>query len=223
MLRIAEDSFVKIEELQGLSNTRVNSAALIAGRVRFVAASVAGRDYRITTPSSVLGVRGTDFAVFVDADGSSTIAVERGRVEVYDPISRRSEQIGPGEALSVREEVIARVAEEQAAVQRLIREAEFVVADAESVPGATSGEYENSFDYFLDIEAEAFREFFADDDFFDDYQEYIERYRSYYELKMAEFRTVLDREEAAIRAEREEAGQAAASEGESFREWPEEN
>lgn len=223
LLRIAEGSFVKIEELQGLSNTRVNSAALIAGRVRFVAASVSGQNYRITTPSAVIGVRGTDFAVAVDEDRGATVAVERGQVEVFDPFSRRNERIGPGQAFSVRDQVIARVAEEREAVQRLVRQAEFAGADTAAVPTAAPGEYQSTFDYVRDIEAEEFRAFFADEDYFEDYQEYIDRYRDYYRSEMVDFQAVLDREAAALRDRREAAERASGEESESFREWLEEN
>lgn len=223
ILWIGEDTFVKIEELQGLPNTQTNSAALVWGRIRFVAATVAGQNYRITTPSAVIGVRGTDFAVSVGEERIATVAVERGVVEVFDPFSQQIEQLGAGEALTAREQLLARIDDERSSVRRLVREAEFVVADITEVPATPRGEYESTFDYFLDIDREAFREFFADEDYFDDYREYLQRYRSYYESEMEEFQAILEREEAAFREEREASERAAGEEERSFQEWLEGN
>ena len=53
ILRLAENTFLKFEELQGLPNTSANSAALIAGGIRMVAARIQGQNYRISTARAV--------------------------------------------------------------------------------------------------------------------------------------------------------------------------
>lgn len=50
------------------------------GLIRFISGSSPPPAYLIRTPSALVGVRGTDFVVKVDADGATTVAVARGEV-----------------------------------------------------------------------------------------------------------------------------------------------
>lgn len=221
LVRVSEDTFVKIEELQGLENTRLNSAALIEGTMRFVAASQDGENYRITTRSVALGVRGTDFIVSVDGDGETTVAVQEGRVEAFDPISRGTAPVVAGEALTAGAGTLSSIPAESESLQQLRTAGDFVGADETAVPRRSerTSAYENTFDYFQDLERDAYLEFFADDDFFDDYQKYIARFRSYYESEMEEFAAVLEREAEELERRSQEADDAIDAEDRAFQEW----
>jgi hypothetical protein len=223
LLRVNTDTFLKIEELQGLSNTQVNSAALVQGKMRVVAARVTGQNYRVRTPSAAFGVRGTDFVLSVDENRETTVVVDEGAVDVFNPRTGATEQVAAGEALTAREETLARIDREMDAVSRLLQEAEFVTADPANVPRSAADGYTTSFDYFQEYQREAYLEFFADDDFFEDYREYMERFRSYYESEMERFQEILEREEQAVREQRQEAEGAGRREQDAFEEWQQRN
>ena len=50
--------------------------------MRFVSGRMASQSYKVRTPTATLGVRGTDFVVAVAEDGSTTVSVISGEVEM---------------------------------------------------------------------------------------------------------------------------------------------
>ncbi len=52
------------------------------GLMRFVSGRMASQSYKVRTPTATLGVRGTDFVVAVAEDGSTTVSVISGEVEM---------------------------------------------------------------------------------------------------------------------------------------------
>lgn len=221
IMYVGPRTFLKIEELQGLADTRTNTVAVVRGTVRTVAASVSRQNHRIHTPSAAFGVRGTDFVVTVDADGSAELAVAAGVVAAFDPFSGTRAETAPGDVLSVRGGVLQRMEREQDEVARRVAQAQFSTADPTRVPRTTDPGYRNPFDYFQDLEAEAYRAWFARDNFFDDYREFMERFRSYYEAEMATFQEVLQREREAVERRQQEGRDAIQGDQDAFRRWQE--
>jgi len=64
------------------SSTGDLSLNIATGLMRFVTGKMASKSYAVRTPSAVLGVRGTDFIVSIDASGSTLVSVLSGIVEV---------------------------------------------------------------------------------------------------------------------------------------------
>jgi hypothetical protein len=204
---VAANTFLKIEELQGVSGSEVNSAALIDGQIRMVAARVQGQNYRIRTSSVVLGVRGTDFSVAVESSGEATVAVEEGRVSVFEPQTRETIDVIAGEALAVRDRVLERIdGGIEAVSERLSSQlSEFRAVRLTDIPRNAIERSREAFDYFSDIDAAEHRAFFADTDFFDDFDAYRERFSDYYEDRFSEIR---DRVEERAENLRDRAGDA---------------
>ena len=54
----------------------------LKGSFRFLSGTTPDTGYRITTPTSTVGIRGTEFEVFVDDNGETAIALISGEVEM---------------------------------------------------------------------------------------------------------------------------------------------
>jgi hypothetical protein len=139
-----------------------------------------------------LGVRGTDFSVAVTNTGDATVAVDSGTVAVFEPESRRVVELAAGEALAVRERVLEQIDRRRAAISD--RLAEFEQLNLTDVPRDALARTQNAFDYFSQIEVQEYRDFFADQDFFDDFEEYRRRFSDYYEDRMSDFREMMERQ-----------------------------
>jgi hypothetical protein len=75
------------------------SVSLLKGTLRFVSGKQDSSSYKISTPSAVVTVRGTVFALVVDETGTSTVVVEDGKV-TFSTSNGRSVDVGPGESSS---------------------------------------------------------------------------------------------------------------------------
>ncbi len=88
--------------------SRDSSFTLLAGKVRSLVSKFwgsAGANFEVRTPTAVAGVRGTEFVQEINADGSSTITVLEGKVEVYNPkdSKKRAVVLTQGQRTSVKE------------------------------------------------------------------------------------------------------------------------
>lgn len=194
IIKLKENSFMKIEELQGTKNARSNRFALVKGFIRMVASRLFDANYSVKTPSAVLGVRGTDFSVTVSPDKSSDVLVREGAVEVFNPSTRDTLLLEPGEGAGIRNRVTRKIEMEMEEVRRRISLFSFNSVAPDSVPRTAPKDYKIDFDYFSDIDYKEFREFFADEDFFDDSEEYLEQFREYYSEEMTDFKERFEEE-----------------------------
>lgn len=84
MLRLGSASRVVVDEF--VYQPDADSATLLAtvskGVCRFVSGNAATRRLEVRTPSATIAARGTVFSVWVNEDGSTTIWVQTGSVEV---------------------------------------------------------------------------------------------------------------------------------------------
>ncbi len=73
----------------------------LKGSFRFLSGTTPDTGYRITTPTSTVGIRGTEFEVFVDDNGETAIALISGEVEMCSQ-QRNCERLAqPGQYLRV--------------------------------------------------------------------------------------------------------------------------
>ena len=81
-LTTGPNSTVRIDEFVYAGADPVNRVVvgITRGLLRFVTGSSPSDAYTIRTPSAMIGVRGTDFAVSVEADGQTRVHVLRGQV-----------------------------------------------------------------------------------------------------------------------------------------------
>ncbi len=200
IVKLRENSFMKIEEMQGTENAKSNRFALMKGLFRMVASRLFNANYAIKTPSTVLGVRGTDFSVSVTSGTDSNILVQEGKVEVYNPATREKVLLEPGDGASVRRRVVQKIDMEMEEVRKRIAMFDFKSAAPESVPREVPEDYDIEFDYFSEIEYEEFQKFFADENYFDDSEKYLEQFKEYYRDEMADFHDRFEEEQQSFEA-----------------------
>ena len=103
IIRLNPNTTFLIEDLQGAGGGTSNNFALVEGRIRTVAARIAGQpqNYSIRTPTAVGGVRGTDFAMFVgiDQNGQKTdwICVQEGEVSYTNLVNNQTLAVKAGQ------------------------------------------------------------------------------------------------------------------------------
>lgn len=199
VMRLATDTFLRIDDLQGVAGSQVNSASLFDGQLRMVAAHAGRENYRITTRSVVLGVRGTDFSVAVsdgegdgDGDGDeATVAVDDGVVAVYHPETKESVEVKAGEALNVRDRVMNRIDRRVAAISE--RLSNFEGINLRDVPREARDRARNAFDYFQEIDLREYRQSFERESLFSNAEENAARFNEYYEERLSDVRDRLER------------------------------
>ena len=74
---------------------------VVWGKVRVIIGKLKG-DFNIDTPTTAIGVRGTDFLLEVEKDGTSTVTVIEGVLEVSDLVKERTVFVKGGERLTVK-------------------------------------------------------------------------------------------------------------------------
>ena len=84
VLRVGSKSQVMLDEFVYDPNTGNGEMVthLSKGVIRFISGKMSKQGVKIMTPTAVIGIRGTDFIVAVDDDGSTSISVEEGEVDV---------------------------------------------------------------------------------------------------------------------------------------------
>ena len=100
MLTLGAETRLQIDDMVFDPDTRRGSALvdLAAGAFHFVSGQLSKRDVRLETPLATIGIRGTEFALRLKADGRLTIGVIEGTVEVT---TKRGSSMLVAEASSV--------------------------------------------------------------------------------------------------------------------------
>ncbi|ADN01623.1 FecR family protein [Spirochaeta thermophila] len=132
IIKLAPDTTFKVEQIQK-TEEQENRFALVAGKLRAVAAKVPRTRYTITTPTAVCGVRGTDFGILVVPGQEETLFVREGLVA----FSRGTEEVmvGAGQMIDALAEVFQPVVIPPETLQDLYEGLEFQVLDPQEVPG----------------------------------------------------------------------------------------
>lgn len=81
IMKIGENTSITLDSIQGRDDALESSASIGNGRLRMVAARLAGAEYNVRLPGAVAGVRGTDFIAEVVEGESRAITVLEGEVE----------------------------------------------------------------------------------------------------------------------------------------------
>ena len=120
---------------------------ILLGKVKVTIEHFGGlpNNYKVTTPTAVIAVRGTVFQVDVeDTDDTTLVLVEEGRVEVSHRVQPgKSQFLNPGESIRVfkNQPLQARTIDRGIAVQHVIRAAadaiNQILLHRGSTPGAT--------------------------------------------------------------------------------------
>jgi hypothetical protein len=83
VLKLARNTTFRVRALQQLKGASSNDFSVLTGKIRLIAAKVAGvaNAYNVLTPTAQAGVRGTDFAVEANAEEGDWVCVKEGKVE----------------------------------------------------------------------------------------------------------------------------------------------
>jgi hypothetical protein len=84
VLRLGSASSVVVDEFvySPDANTSTLLASITKGVCRFISGKAAKHRLEVTTPAATIAARGTEFSVWLTPDGSTTIWVQSGQVEV---------------------------------------------------------------------------------------------------------------------------------------------
>lgn len=84
MLRLGSASSVVVDEFvySPETNTSTLLASITNGVCRFISGKAAKHRLEVTTPAATIAARGTEFSIWLKPDGSTTIWVQSGQVEV---------------------------------------------------------------------------------------------------------------------------------------------
>jgi hypothetical protein len=84
MLRLGSASSVVVDEFvyDANANTSTFLASITKGVCRFISGKAAKHRLEVSTPAATIAARGTEFSVWLKPDGSTTIWVQSGQVEV---------------------------------------------------------------------------------------------------------------------------------------------
>lgn len=159
-------------------NRGTTQVTVYSGKARVVAARVRGANYLVRTPTTALGVRGTDFIVEVRVGQREAVIVREGSVEVFSKRDRRSVIVDAGEWVDALDEEFNELEWDEwddefdqfDDFEEFFEEIDFRDLDEEDV--FADELYEGDFDYFEEWDDADY-----EDDFFDDYEwddEYID-------------------------------------------------
>ncbi|MBT3276024.1 MAG: FecR domain-containing protein, partial [Spirochaetales bacterium] len=97
IIKIAPETTFRFNSFHSRTGSGTNEFSVYAGKVRVVAARIRGSNYQIRTPTTVTGVRGTDFTVEVQVGQREAIIVRTGKVEVYSKSLKTSVLVNEGQ------------------------------------------------------------------------------------------------------------------------------
>ena len=134
IIKVGEDSEFTIDSISGYQGAESNNFSMTVGRIRTVAASVAGASYNIRTPTSVGGVRGTDFVMDYIPGEVDELGVIEGEVEFVNTETGESVTLGAGQGANTFAEVFEAVEWAQEKFQQFLQDLDFQELNPTEVP-----------------------------------------------------------------------------------------
>lgn len=131
IIKLAPNTTFSVDNLQKTGEEE-NSFSITEGKMRAVAAKVAKGGYRITTPTAVCGIRGTDFGINVVPGQEESLFVREGLVA----FSKGGEEIevGAGQIANALADTFTAVQMSAEQLSQLYSDLDFNVLNPEDVP-----------------------------------------------------------------------------------------
>jgi hypothetical protein len=84
MLRLGSATSVVVDEFVYAPDTDTSTllASITKGVCRFISGKATKHRLEVSTPAATIAARGTEFSVWIKPDGSTTVWVQRGQVEI---------------------------------------------------------------------------------------------------------------------------------------------
>ncbi len=134
IIKVGEGSEFTIDSIAGYQGAESNDFSMTVGRIRTVAASVAGASYNLRTPTSVGGVRGTELVRNYVPDEVDELGVINGQVEFVNTQTGESIMLGAGQGADALAEVFEAVEWAQDKFQQFLEDLDFQELDPTQVP-----------------------------------------------------------------------------------------
>jgi hypothetical protein len=134
ILKLAANTVFTIKELQR-TEAGTNDFHMVAGKLRTIASRTAVRSsYRVSTPSAVCGVRGTDFGVISIPGIEEKAFVLKGAIE-YSNAAGQSINLSAGQIADALAATFQAIQASQQQLQDLVQDVIFEQLDPDQVPG----------------------------------------------------------------------------------------
>ena len=103
-IRLGANCQIKLDEFlyDPSSGAGKVTASMVRGVARFITGKVKGDSFQVRTPTALIGVRGTDFVVGVNADGSTVVHVIDGSVQMTLLRASIARLVNAGQTIGVR-------------------------------------------------------------------------------------------------------------------------
>ena len=75
--------------------------SMVQGVFRFISGKIYKRGVRLLTPTIAIGIRGTDFTVAIATDGSTSVSVAEGEIEITPIAGGDTVSVTPGQIATV--------------------------------------------------------------------------------------------------------------------------
>lgn len=135
IIKLAPNTQFVVDTLEGSAGATTNQFSLLGGRLRTIAAKVAGASYEVRTNTAVGGVRGTDFGMEVIPGQSDSLFVKEGTVEFTKIASGQSLTLNAGDFADALANTFQVVKLSTQQLNDLFNSLAFKQLDPTSVPG----------------------------------------------------------------------------------------
>ena len=142
IIKLARETTFTVEQLQRSQDT-ANEFSLVKGKLRAIAArSGVGAKYRVSTPSAVCGVRGTDFGLISLPGEEETAFVAQGTVEYRKLATNESLTLTSGMKANALAETFEAIRMSREQLNDILRDVQFEKLAPKNVPGHSPAEPE---------------------------------------------------------------------------------
>ena len=139
IIKLSASTTFKIEGLKEADGTGSNDFAILGGKIRTVAAKLAGTTapgYNVRTPTANCGVRGTDFAMKYDAENKQDwVCVQEGKVEFTNINTGDTVPVTSGQFANTFDAVFKAAVVDPARLAELFSDLDFVKLSPVDVSG----------------------------------------------------------------------------------------
>jgi len=142
IIKLSAATSFKIENLKETDGTGSNDFALLGGKIRTVAAKLAGASntpgYNIRTPTANCGVRGTDFAMLYDpTNNKDWVCVQEGQVDFTNITTGATVPVAASQFANTFDPVFQAGAVDATRLAQLFSDVAFVKLNPLDVPSKT--------------------------------------------------------------------------------------
>jgi hypothetical protein len=139
IIKLAASTTFSVRALRDVNGSTSNDFSLLGGKIRAVAAKIAGSSlpaYNISTPTANCGVRGTDFAMLYDlATQKDWVCVQEGKVDFTNITTGTTVPVAINQFANTFDPVFQAAPVDAARLAQIFSDVDFVKLKPADVPG----------------------------------------------------------------------------------------